>query len=201
MDISELKSSIVSKRNELESIMDGCKDSSGNYAMDEKATVDVQRRIEELKALSTLLEQKNVVLGLQRDMMGEPYERKAEVPQRFVNSEQHGKLPLFDVKSQPHGFEGYAHQQAGLRSGDLPDDALGQYLSMMLWGKSDGISNEVKAMVTTTGSAGGFTVPTILSASVIDPARAMSRMMEAGSISFPMRNKTVNVTMINTDPT
>ena len=52
-----------------------------------------------------------------------------------------------------------------------------------------------------TPSAGGYTVPTPLSASVIDLARARSRVMQAGASVVPMTSKTLKMARLESDPT
>ena len=52
-----------------------------------------------------------------------------------------------------------------------------------------------------TGSAGGYLVPTPLSARIIDMARARSRVVEAGALTVPMESQTLKVAKVVSDPT
>lgn len=52
-----------------------------------------------------------------------------------------------------------------------------------------------------TDSAGGFLVPSMLAASVIDKARNASRVFQAGALTVPMPSTTLKIARVATDPT
>jgi HK97 family phage major capsid protein len=60
---------------------------------------------------------------------------------------------------------------------------------------------ERRAMSGATGGAGGFQLPTMLAAQVIDLARGQTRVLEAGATVIPMDSRTVDVAKWVTDPT
>lgn len=75
---------------------------------------------------------------------------------------------------------------------------LGQYLrSMVVGGKND---VERRALSEGSDSAGGYTVPDILSATLIDLARAQSVVMRAGAQTVPLTSDTNNFAQLLTDP-
>lgn len=76
--------------------------------------------------------------------------------------------------------------------------SIGQYLrSMVLGGKTD---IERRALSEGSDSAGGYTVPTVLSATLIDLARANSVVMRAGAQTVPLTSDTNNWAKLLTDP-
>jgi HK97 family phage major capsid protein len=100
-------------------------------------------------------------------------------------------------------FAGFA-QSRGLVNRD--DDgqqnlSLRKYLKGMVTGDWTGAGRELKAMTEGTGSAGGYLVPTLLSADLIDLARNQTRVLQAGAKVIPMANRTVDVPKWVTDPT
>jgi HK97 family phage major capsid protein len=76
--------------------------------------------------------------------------------------------------------------------------SLGKYLrSMVLGGKTD---VERRALSEGSDSAGGYTVPDVLSATLIDLARANSVVMQAGAQTVPLTSDTNNWAKLLTDP-
>ena len=76
--------------------------------------------------------------------------------------------------------------------------SVGQYLrSMVIGGKTD---MERRALSEGSDSAGGYTVPDILSATLIDLARAQSVVMQAGAQTVPLTSDTNNFAKLLTDP-
>lgn len=57
------------------------------------------------------------------------------------------------------------------------------------------------AMSGASGGAGGYLIPRILGAEIIDAARAQARVTQAGARIVPMENRTVDVARWLTDPT
>ncbi len=74
---------------------------------------------------------------------------------------------------------------------------VGQFLRAAITGASSDV--ERRALAAGTDSAGGFTVPTILSAQLIDKLRAQSVVVQAGARTVPLEGKT-NVAKVLTDP-
>lgn len=75
---------------------------------------------------------------------------------------------------------------------------VGQYLrSMIVGGKTEA---ERRALSAGSDSAGGYTVPDMLSATLIDLARAQSVVMRAGAQTVPLTSDTNNVAKLLTDP-
>lgn len=82
-------------------------------------------------------------------------------------------------------------EYAGLR--------LGQYLrSMAIGAKTD---LEKRALAEGTDSAGGYTVPTVLAASLIDLLRAQSVCIQAGAMTVPLTSDSNSIAKLATDPT
>ncbi|QIE42323.1 phage major capsid protein [Rhodobacteraceae bacterium SC52] len=76
--------------------------------------------------------------------------------------------------------------------------SVGQYLrSMVVGGKSD---LERRALSEGSDSAGGYTVPDVLSATLIDLARAQSVVMRAGAMSVPLTSDQNNIAKLLSDP-
>lgn len=74
----------------------------------------------------------------------------------------------------------------------------GAYLRAMVVGaKSDA---EKRALSEGTDSAGGFTVPDILSAQVIDLMRAQSTVIRAGAVTIPLESDTQHIAKVASDP-
>jgi len=78
--------------------------------------------------------------------------------------------------------------------------SIGKVVRGVATGDWRGAESEHRAMSEGTGSAGGFTVPTPLSASVIDLARNKSRIIQAGAITVPMESQTLSVARLTDDP-
>lgn len=76
--------------------------------------------------------------------------------------------------------------------------SVGQYLrSMVVGGKTD---IERRALSEGSDSAGGYTVPDMLSATLIDLARAESVVMRAGAQTVPLTSDTNNIAKLLSDP-
>ena len=82
---------------------------------------------------------------------------------------------------------------------DYSDLSLGRYLrSMAIGAKSD---LERRALSEGTDSAGGFTVPTILSSQLIDALRAASVVQRAGAQTVPLTSDNLSIAKVASDPT
>ncbi|MDC0520918.1 phage major capsid protein [bacterium] len=81
---------------------------------------------------------------------------------------------------------------------DYADLSLGRYLrSMAIGAKTD---TERRALSEGTDSAGGFTVPTILSSQLIDALRAASVVQRAGAQTVPLTSDNQSIAKVASDP-
>ncbi len=91
------------------------------------------------------------------------------------------------------------------RMADLVDSAeplsLGKTLRGLATGRWDGAGAERQAVMNEgTSGAGGFLLPSPLSASIIDRARNLAVVSRAGAITVPMDNATLGIARIAADP-
>lgn len=87
------------------------------------------------------------------------------------------------------------------RRGDLRDYrglTTGQFLKAMITGPANDL--EKRALAEGTDSAGGYTVPDILSARLIDKMRSESTVMRAGAQTIPLGSDVSYVAKLLTDP-
>lgn len=75
----------------------------------------------------------------------------------------------------------------------------GQFLRAMV--SDNKTDQERRALAEATDSAGGYTVPDILSAELIDGARAQSVVMRAGARTVPLTSDNNTIAKVLTDPT
>lgn len=78
--------------------------------------------------------------------------------------------------------------------------SLARLLRGVLTSRWDGAEAEVAQMGTTPGGAGGFLVPELLSAEVLDLARARARVIQAGARVFPILSNPAHVARLEGDP-
>ena len=64
------------------------------------------------------------------------------------------------------------------------------------WGR---LPDEARALSVGTGTAGGFLVPTPLSARIIDLARNQTRVVQAGAVTIPMDEATLKIARVSGD--
>ncbi len=76
--------------------------------------------------------------------------------------------------------------------------AIGDFIRAVALGPRN--SRERNALSSTLGSAGGYTIPEILSADLIDLMRAKSRVMEAGAKTFTMESADQLFAKLTADP-
>lgn len=97
-----------------------------------------------------------------------------------------------------------------LRNHQVPTDHVrngtpalnfGKYVRGMVTGQWQDSDAERRAMSEGTLTAGGYAVPTVLSASLIDLARPQARVLQAGAQVVPMAGSTVDVVKWTGDPT
>ena len=76
---------------------------------------------------------------------------------------------------------------------------LGATVKGMVLGDWTGAKDEQRAMNEGTLSAGGYLVPTPLSAEIIDIARAQSIVMRLGAVTQPMESSTLSIARVTQD--
>lgn len=79
--------------------------------------------------------------------------------------------------------------------------SIGKYLRGIITGNWDGADAERRALSEGTLAAGGYLVPTELSATVIDKARNKARVIQAGAVTVPMQTQTLKIARVTGDPT
>lgn len=105
-------------------------------------------------------------------------------------------LESFALRSN-ETFESYIIENRG-NAGELSGLATGAYLRSMILGPKTDL--ERRALSEGTDSAGGYTVPDILSARMIDRMRSASVVVRAGAQSVPLESDVSYVAKIVSDP-
>lgn len=96
--------------------------------------------------------------------------------------------------------EGYVRSR-GLIYEDEDRLDFGRYLRGMATGNWDGAEHERRAMAEGAAGNGGYLVPTLLSAQIVDMVRNRARVLQAGATVVPMENRTLDVPKWTGDPT
>lgn len=97
--------------------------------------------------------------------------------------------------------ESFVNWVTGNRRGDLRDYrglTTGDFLKAMIVGPSNDM--EKRALSEGTDSAGGYTVPDVLSARLIDHMRSASVVMKAGAQTIPLSSDVNYIAKLLTDP-
>lgn len=81
----------------------------------------------------------------------------------------------------------------------VDDISLAKWLKGVITGDWDGVTSGVKDMSIGTPSAGGYVVPTPLSARLIDLARNQARVLQAGALTVPMHSSTLKIPKLLAD--
>lgn len=93
---------------------------------------------------------------------------------------------------------------ADLYRGDTPKLSFGKWLQWRVTGRPEFAAREIEFLATDQATnnnyLGGFLVPEILSADVIDKARALSVVQQAGCLTVPMLAPDVSIAKVETDP-
>lgn len=79
--------------------------------------------------------------------------------------------------------------------------SIGKYVRGMVTGEWRGAEKEQRALAEGSLGAGGYMLPALMAARVIDRARAQARVLQAGARTVPMENSTLKVPRLATDPT
>lgn len=114
-----------------------------------------------------------------------------------VNSETEVSKTEISLRSD-QSFRSWAAARSTLPENYRGMDA-GKFLRAMV--VQDKTEAERRALAEATDSAGGYTVPDILSASLIDKARAQSVVMQAGAQTVPLTSDKNTIAKVLTDPT
>ncbi len=80
------------------------------------------------------------------------------------------------------------------------DLTMSKYVRSIVTGDWSGIPVEARAMAVGTATAGGYAVPDVLSARVIDKARNAARVIRAGAQTVPMTSSTLKLARVAGDP-
>ena len=180
-----------------------------NDAIDNCIDGSDEKRAEELEAVADAL------ANLKDEICSEKDFRSSKGNQAPRTSAAVTEIPAVEPREAPavdHGFVPQRDEEAfALRSeqrmtswatargaesyGDL---SLGRYLrSMAIGAKTD---LERRALSEGTDSAGGFTVPTILSSQLIDALRAASVVQRAGAQTVPLTSDNQSIAKVASDP-
>jgi HK97 family phage major capsid protein len=131
-----------------------------------------------------------------------------------ASSAQLAKRPVLGAASVGYGGDADAPVEIALRSNQsmrawaearssrpehLRGMNAGQFLRAMI--VQDKTEVERRALAEATDSAGGYTVPDVLSAELIDAARAASVVMQAGARTVPLTSDRNTIARVLTDPT
>lgn len=101
--------------------------------------------------------------------------------------------------TRSQSFAGYAQARGMVREDEDQLD-FRKYLRGLATGDWKGADAERRAMAEGTNAAGGFLVPTLLSAQMIDLARNSTQVLKAGATLVPMENRTLTVPKWLADP-
>ena len=101
--------------------------------------------------------------------------------------------------SRNDSFAGFMESRSAFNPKDRNLD-FGKMLRGAVTGKWDGANEEQRSVVEGANSAGGFLVPSPLSASIIDKARNQARVIQAGAVTVPMSSLTQRVPRLSADP-
>lgn len=164
----------------------------------------LEERHDKLMAQYDELEQK---AGLETDVAI----REAQISRRPISNDgvvvrgQDGGEPEFAVVEPTEAFalrsnQSFTSHVLEKRGSDAPFGALstGAYLRAMITGPKT--AEEKRALSEGTDSAGGFTVPDILSARMIDRMRAASVVFRAGAQTVPLSSDVSYVAKVASDP-
>jgi len=101
--------------------------------------------------------------------------------------------------ARSQSFGGYVRSRGMVAEGDDQLD-FRKYLRGLATGDWQDAAAERRAMAEGTNASGGFLVPSILSATLIDLARNSTQVLKAGATLIPMENRTLAVPKWLADP-
>lgn len=114
-----------------------------------------------------------------------------------AGGDETGPMEVFALRSD-QSMKSWAEER-GSRPESLRGMNAGQFLRAMVVNDKSDI--ERRALAEATDSAGGYTVPDILSAELIDKARAASVVSRAGAQAVPLTSDKSTIAKVLTDPT
>jgi HK97 family phage major capsid protein len=125
---------------------------------------------------------------------------KAEIAAIKANWESEGRKAFLGGLHQQQERKPLLNTQDSLCEhikGSYPEEfnrlSLGRLLRGWIAGSWDGAELEQKAMTSSPTTAGGILIPAVLSARIIDRARNLARVFQAGAVTVPMTSN--NLTM------
>lgn len=90
------------------------------------------------------------------------------------------------------------HLPDGIRASEL---SLGRFVRGITTANWTGAEAEKRAMAEGLDTAGGYLVPVPLALNIIDLARNQARCFQAGATTIPMESRTLNLAVVEGDPT
>lgn len=126
----------------------------------------------------------------------------APIPSNHSGEPMTSTLPTHSgaLLAPEHRMADYLRERGRIRD-DEPRLDAGKVLRGIALGRWDNADTERRAMAEGTGSAGGYLVPTALSAEIIDLARNRAQVLRAGARLVPMESEVQNVARQVSDPT
>lgn len=102
--------------------------------------------------------------------------------------------------TREQSVEGYIRSRGLVRQDEDRLD-LRKYLRGLATGDWQNADAERRAMAEGAAASGGYLVPTVLSAQIVDMVRNQTRVIQAGATVVPMENRTLDVAKWTGDPT
>lgn len=145
-----------------------------------------------LEDIQHAFDKRSTIRDVERSLMGSAGVTNASTVQFGIDSEGR-KIPLLSKEHRMADF-------FGAKDGNQPNFTAGEYLRSMILGP--GNNQELRAALSEgTDSAGGYTVPDIVMAQLIDRMRAASHVITAGAVTIPLTSDKTTIASIETDPT
>jgi len=146
-------------------------------------------------------EEKTQLETLQKDVQALKLENENEGKQRFSEglsrSERKDGITLLKKGESLDKF----HADRARYPKEWDDINTGKLIKGVVFGDWDGADLERKAAAETSAGAGGVFIPTPVSARVIDYARNIARVFQAGAQTIPMDTATLRVPRLDADIT
>lgn len=180
---------------EMRAMTDHAQDEARDFLASEQRTyTDMEAALDILGPVNTELDRVSLPDGVQAAQ--DAYHGRDSVDSDYAQGR-----PL----AKGHTFASYVRNRGIRAAGEDVSDGvdLDKYLRGVLFNQWRGADRELRianAMSGASSAAGGVLIPAILTAQIIDLARAQTRVFEAGAQLVPMENRTVDVPRWATDP-
>jgi HK97 family phage major capsid protein len=138
----------------------------------------------------------NELDSLDPDRRPQPDHRLAPIPSDYRAPDSMTRAAVLAPEQRAADYV----RQRGMVEPNTDNLSLGKLVRGWVTGQWAGADAERRAMAEGTNSAGGYLVPTVLAATVIDLARNEARVMQAGARTVPMESETQLVPRQITDP-